>query len=594
MTRFQTLPFFLFALAILAVGCGEDSNTQEKTTYDLDRPINEARLQLDAEPDRLNPLLTTSNYSNTVISQIFQYLIALNPASMEFEPQLAQSRAVVEKITDGPYAGGASYTFEIRPEARWSDGSAVTAEDYIFTLKAAFNPKVPATPYRVYLSFIKEVQVDSDNPRRFTVITDQQNIIGEEAIGAALPVMPAYHYDPDGLLRDIPLADLMDREKATAMAESDERLQQFADQLSSPRYNREPEGITGSGPYRLKSWETGQRVVLERKEDWWGDEVGGEAQVLNAYPEGLTFLPIADPNAVAAAVKDKQIDVAPNISPDQFNELKETDFVNKDYEFHSPSSLVHSFVYVNTRIPKLQDKKVRQALAYAIDVDEIINTVFSGLGMPSTGPVHPDFSYYNENVKPIPYEPETARKLLEEAGWTDSNGNGIVDKEINGELTEMELTYNFTAGRESSRNVGLLMQESAKQAGIKIEPVPQEHTVNMDALKRRDFELVGGAKSIQPLPWQPKQDFHSEGDDRSGFARPATDEMIDRIQTTLDPEARKEMYLELQEILHEEMPIIPIMIPKGRLVIHKRFETPITPVFPGYQPSLLKLEEPAQ
>jgi ABC-type transport system substrate-binding protein len=595
MKPIKILPFLFITALFIGTGCqGDGQQKSDKGSYELGRPLQEAQLQVDAEPDRLNPLLTNSNYSNTVLANIFSYLLDLDPLTLEVQPRLAVSRPEIQQLEEGPYAGGVSYTFEIQPEAAWDNGSPVTAEDFIFTLKAVFNPKVPATIFRVYLSFIKAVEVDPDNPKRFTVFSDKQYIIGEEVIGNAIPLMPAYHYDPDGLLADIPLSDLLDQEKAKALAASNPNLQAFADAFSQTRFSREPEGVTGSGPYRLASWETGQKIRLERKKDWWGDKVAQDNDMLKAYPEALVFRPISDPNTAVAAVKDGQIDVMANVPPKQFQELQATEFVKEQFNFHSPSSLVHTFIYVNTRLKKLSDKKVRQALAYALNVDEIINTVFSGLAVPSTGPVHPSFSYYNDEIEPIPYNPERARALLEEAGWTDSNDNGIVDKEIDGERRELSLEYNYTAGRDISQNVALLLKESAKQAGIEITLNPQEHSVNIENLKRRDFELVGGAKSIQPVPWEPKQDFHSEGDDRTGFASPETDAMIDRIQSTFDKAKRKEMYLELQEILHEEMPIIPMIIPKGRLIIHERFETPITPIFPGYAPRLLKVKEALQ
>ena len=185
---------------------------------------------------------------------------------------------------------------------------------------------------------------------------------------------------------------------------------------------------------------------------------------------------------------------------------------------------------------------------------------------------------------------DKARALLSEAGWTDSNNNGIVDKEIDGVLTELSLDYKYTAGRQVSQNVALLVQESAKKAGIEITLTAQEHNVNMEDVGRRDFELMAGAKGIQPITWEPKQEYHSEGDDRSGFATPETDELIDRIQVTMDQEERKKLYMELQAKIHEAMPIIPVLVPTGRLIINNELEAPITPVFPGYVPSLLKLK----
>ena len=584
----------LLALILIGTACKNDKTGQEKqddVIFSLNRPLNEAIIQLDAEPDRLNPALSTSIYSRTVFNGIFLSLQYVDPATLELAPQLIKDKPAVTLIRSGIYKGGLAYSFEILDEAVWDDGSPVTGNDYIFTLKVVFNPKVSATAYRAYLSFIKDVQVDPGNPKRFTVYTDQQYIIGEEAVSSTIPVLPAYHYDPDGLLSDIPLSTLADPDAAEKLAAKDGRLQQFAELFESPKYNREPEGITGCGPYRLESWETNQRIVLARKENWWGAPIMEQKPGLAAYPDKLIFLQITDPNTAITALKDGQVDAMGNVAPNRFDELKETDFVSSRYNFFSPPSLAHTFIYTNTGNPKLSDKRVRKALAYAINVQEIIETIFYGYGEPSVSPVHPSSKYYDKSLAPIPYDPEKARALLAEAGWKDSNENGTVDKVINGELLEMNLNYKYTAGRDISQNIALLIQESAKRAGFNIELEAKEFAVISDDLKRRDFELVPWAKTISPTLWEPKQDFHSEGDNRTGFGNAETDALIDRIQVTIDEPIRNQLYKELQDILFFFFFIVYILMPTSRIAVHKRFDLVPTPLFPGFVPAQLKLKE---
>lgn len=585
---------FFLALILLGTACKNEKTGQQSeddAAFTLDRPLNEAVIQLDAEPDRLNPALSTSVYSRTVFNGIFLNLLSIDPVTLELAPQLAKARPGITPIRSGPYKGGLAYTFDIHEEAVWDNGSPVTGEDYVFTLKVVFNPRVGAQAYRAYLSFIKDVQVDPGNPRRFSVYTSQQYIIGEEAVSSTLPILPAYHYDPEGLLRDIPLSTLSDEAAAEKLAAKDNRLQQFADMFQSPRYNREPEGIAGCGPYRLETWETGQRIVLAKKENWWGDALAAEYPALSAFPDKLIYRVITDPNTAITALKDGQTDAMGNVPPNRFDELKETEFVARRYNFSSPASLAHTFIYTNTQSPKLSDKRVRQALAYAVNVGEIIETVFYGYGEPSVSPVHPSAKYFNKKLSPIPYDPDKARALLAEAGWADSNNNGIVDKEINGERVEMNLNYKYTAGRDIAQNTALLVQESARRAGFNIELEAKEFAVISDDLKSRNFELAPWAKTISPTLWEPKQDFHSEGDNRTGFGNAETDALIDRIQVTIDEQVRNQLYEELQAILFEEMPIVYILVPTSRIAVHKRFEAEATPLFPGFLPTQLKLKE---
>lgn len=579
---------FLFLLA----GCKPGPGTKdEDAVFSISRPLNEAVVQLDAEPDRLNVPLSTSSYARLVSNTIFQNLLSINPQSLEIIPELAKSRPQITPITEGLYAGGMAYTFEIHDQAVWDNGSPVTAEDFIFTLKAALNPQVPAPAYRAYLSFIKDVEVDGGNPRRFTVLADQKYIVGEEAIGSALPLMPAYHYDPDGLLKDIPLTALTDEAKARELAANDGRLAQFAALFTSPKYSREKEGISGSGPYRFESWETGQRITVTKKENYWGDALAADYPALAAFPDKIIFRPIPDPTASITALKDGQIDAMANIPPTDFLELQNEEFTVERYNFYSPPLLGNTFIYINTRVPRLSDKKVRRALAYAVNVKEIINTVYNGLGTPYASPVHPSFSYYNKDLQPIPYDPDKARQLLEEAGWTDSNNNGIVDKVINGKLEELSLNYKVVAGRDNIRNIGLLIQESAKRAGIDIQIEAKEFAVLADDFKRRDYELVPWSKTIQPTLWEPKQDFHSGGDDRTGFASAESDALIDQIQVALDEQERNRLYMQLQAMLYDEMPLIYLLVPTSRIAIHKRFEVQPSPIYPGYFPGKLRLKD---
>lgn len=570
-------------IAIVIAGCSPDPKSAET------EPIQEVAIHIDADPDRLVPMLTTNNYSRTVFNGIFSYLLISNPIAVDqVIPQLAKSRPVVKEIEEGPYQGGIAYTFEIWEEAVWDNGTPVTGEDFIFTLKTVFNPKVPASAYRVYLAFIKDVELNPSNPKQFTVYTNQKYIIGEEAVSSALPVLPAYHYDAEGLLTDIPLTDFTDEATVNQLAESDSRLQDFAEQFTSQRFSREPDGVVGCGPYRLVSWETGQRLVVERKEDWWGDKIQSEGLGTKAYPARIVFRPITDSNTALAALRDGKIDVMSNIPPKQFMELQENSFISENFNFFTPPSLVNTFVYLNTRIPKLEEKLVRKALAFSINADEIISTVFYGHGQRNVTPIHPSFSYYNKELPIIKYDPQQSIALLEEAGWKDSNNNGIADKVIDGELTELSIKYFYTAGRPIAESVALLIQESAKRGGFDIQPVPQEFTITQEALKRREYELAGGAKLIQAAAWEPKQDFHSEGDDRTGFSTPATDSLIDVIQLTIDKTEREKLYLALQEIIYDEMPIVYLMAPTGRLAVSKKFELEVTSIFPGFIPALVK------
>ena len=186
---------FLLLWGLVTIGGGSCSG---------DRPaLPEAlRIRLAGEPDGLHPLLAKSTYSWQLIDLLFQPLLQFDPESLELLPVLAVAAPEVRPWNDGT-AKGLAYTFEIREAARWDNGRPVLASDYVFTLKCIFNPLVPNI-FRSYLDFIRAVELDPNNPRRFTVLCASDYFLTRVA-SANFEVYPEYAYDPEGLLSAIPL-----------------------------------------------------------------------------------------------------------------------------------------------------------------------------------------------------------------------------------------------------------------------------------------------------------------------------------------------------------------------------------------------------
>ncbi len=562
---------------VLLVGC-----TGEKTNFST---VNTVFARLPGEPDQLNPLVTVNAYSRVINDQLFLNLLQFEPVTLELQPQLAKSRPQISEITDGPLKGGVSYTFEIHSEAVWDNGTPITGNDALFTYKALYVPQVNSSAVRSYLDFVKDLRVDASNPKRFTVYTDRKYILGEAAIGN-MPVYPEYHYDALGRLRAYALEELADPARADRFA-ADTTLRAFADNFQSTQFAREKGFVNGSGAYALESWETGRQIVLKRKSKWWGDALGKRYPMLQALPDKVVFNIIPDQGTAIAALKSEEIDVAAQIDVKDFSEIRKDSAMQQLYNFYTPAAFQLFYIGINTQNPKLNDKKVRRALAHTLDMDAIIRDLYSGMAMRVSGPFHPDKSYYNKNLTPIPYDIEKARSLLKEAGWEDSNGNGVADKELNGKRTEFELDYLASSASKFSMALALVFKENAAKAGIRINVVPKEFPVLIDALKRRDYELHGGAWVADPLPDDPKQLWHTEsntpdGGNRTGFGSPESDALIDEIRVTLDEEKRAGLYRKFQELVYEEQPCIFLIAPQERLAIHKRFEARPSVLRPGF------------
>lgn len=570
-----TLSIFLSFIA-----CQSDATVESS----CQRTSNELIIRQQAEPDRLNPLLSSSGYAGQVNQLLFLALETLETDNLSLAPMLVKQRPAI-KPTD---EGGMSYTFDILEAAVWDDGSPVTAYDYLFTLKSALHPNLNADRLRPYVGIISAVEIDTEDPKHFTIFTRKRDQLGEEFVANVLLIMPEYHYDPEGLLQSIPLEAFAEEGRLEAHTEA---LEDFAAQFTDSKFSRESEGVSGCGPYRLENWETGQGINLVKKENWWGDALVDDYPALAAYPDRISFQLIADGATAVAVIQGEDIDIVPDLDPNSFTRLAEDSLVRECYKLESFPQLVRSFLSLNTRSPKLADKRVRRALALSIDVQEVIDNLYQGFGDRLTGPVPPSVAFVNQELGLLEYEPERARQLLAVAGWKDTNGNGVVDKVINGSLTELRLDFEIPAGRESTQQLGLLLQEQMQAAGIELAVNPGDWNEIMGRHRSGDFEIVPMGRTFpSPTIWNPRQNYHSQGDNRTGFGTAETDALIDRILTTFDEQERTDLYRELQTIIYEEQPEIFLFAPRARLAIHQRFETPLIPISPGFLPNLVQLK----
>jgi len=166
---------------------------------------------------------------------------------------------------------------------------------------------------------------------------------------------------------------------------------------------------------------------------------------------------------------------------------------------------------------------------------------------------------------------------LKKAGWKDSNGNGIVDKEIDGELTELKLEYLSSKAGVTGQKIGTIFKSKARQVGVDIELVVKEGNKVAEARTKRDFDLFTSGWSQDPSIDDPYQNWHTDSDtpsggNRFGFGNEESDKIIEEIRTLIPEERRTELYKKLQEIIYDEQPCIFLMIPSGRMAINKKFD----------------------
>lgn len=543
----------------------------QSCTDDEKQKDNGIALSLKSEPKTLNPLLAAGDaYGRQIITQhIFNTLTELDPNTMKYSPTLVKALPEVKDITEGIYKGGVSYTYEILEDAVWDNQTPITGNDYVFSLKTILNPKVENVYRSFYLDFVGDIQVDATNPKKFTVLMRRPYILAENALSSIL-VMPEYVYDPKGIMKNFLLADLTDSKKVDVLAKNDQRLEEFAKDFIN-NHNREKGTVTGSGPYQLENWETGAKVVLVKKLNYWGEKYADKNFGLTAHPNKLTYKIYAGDAAALTDLKAGNLDIYAQMAASDYKSLEaDANFTSK-YNLFAAKSTYAIAININTRKAILSDLKVREALAHLINTNEIVKDVHLNMAQPLQNPVMPSKDYYAKEVTEYGFDVEKAKKILADAGWKDTNNNGTVDKKIAGKQTEMDITY-LAGNKFPGKEVGQLIQNTAKQAGINVVLDIKDIKVVKDEMKKGNFDMLYSATSMD----EDFEDFEQKWGTKSpgnvtGFGDATTDKLIQKINMTLDKSKRDPLYHDFQRILHERIPCVFIDNPQERIAISKRF-----------------------
>jgi peptide/nickel transport system substrate-binding protein len=555
---------------------------------------NTVTIRLAGEPERLNPVTTEEANATQIMSQIFLPLLDFDAKTLELTPILAKSRPLVVNIDTGAHKGNLGYVYEIREEATWDDGKPVMASDYIFTIKTILNSKVNASDYRSTLDFISDIVPDATNPRKFTIVASKRYILSEASSGSIL-VLPEYVYDTEGVLKNLSVAELAKTLKDTTAKPFDTALNKFAMNFQAVKFQREKGNVVGCGAYSLESWTTGQSIVLNKKVNWWGDKLASQNLLFTALPDQLIYKPVKDNAAVSSLIQNGELDAVQSIGAKDFNAMRKDEKLATSYSFEAVPALSVVYIGLNCKDPKLSDKRVRKALSNLIDIPTAIKTLVGGYGEACNSPFIPQRDYYNKDIKGATLNPEVAKQMLNEAGWIDSNGDSTIDKSIDGKRTEMVLRYIFASSNEPAKNMGLILQDQAKKLGVKIELTGLEAKTMLESMKKRDFDMFISSASYAPSIDDPKQFWASssntpDGGNRFQFENSQADALIEQIRSELNPDKRRALYLQFQELLASEQPAIFLLARQERIAINKRFEAPVVARRPGYLVNAFKVK----
>jgi ABC-type transport system substrate-binding protein len=241
-----------------------------------------------------------------------------------------------------------------------------------------------------------------------------------------------------------------------------------------------------------------------------------------------------------------------------------------------PFEPVFTYVGYNMMNPLFSDVKVRWALAHAVDREAIIKNIQLGLAVPVQSPVYfGDKKNFNADLPLIAFDPDKARQLLKEAGWTDSNGDGVLDKEVDGKRTDFKFTY-LNNTNISRRQALLVITDALKKIGIISDVQDIEWSVFLQKLKKHEFDAFMGAWVLSDYPTDQYQLFHSsqisnEGSNYTSYKNPEADKLMDAYRLEFNEDARAEILKKIQKIFYDDQNYTYLWTPKAKYVYGTRF-----------------------
>ncbi len=515
-----------------------------------------------SDPESLNPLTSNDATASTILSYVFESLLRRHPKTLDLMPHLAAARPQIsaDKLT---------YTFRVRRDAHFQDGTPLTGRDVLFSLKVIKNPWVNAPFLRVYYQSLARAELRDGFTLRLTA---REPYFRNEAILGGFDVLPRHYYDPDGLLDTLSVQDL-DRLAASDAAAAEtaqvKRARTFAERFNQ-QFSRRP---MGSGPYRFHGWKTGQEVVLERDPDYWGT---GKPGIDPAYLDRRVLRVFNNTDAALVALKAGQLD-AMNLQPIQHLRQTRSKRFQRRFDKHPYFSPGYTYIGWNNAHPIFRDKRVRQAMTHLTNRQQMVRTILFGLGEVVDGPVYLFRPEYDKTLYRHPYDPKKARQLLGEAGWQDTDGDGLLDKVIDGQKTPFRFEIKFNSGNDIRKSVALTLQDELKKHGIAASVRQLDWTIFLDDVRNHRFDamILGWAMPLtEPDGYQV---WHSsqaanKGSNVISFQHPRVDAILETYRRTFDAQTRVELYREFQQILNDEQPYTFLFIRKAILAVAKRFQ----------------------
>lgn len=531
-----------------------DTNTEDTSGPKMGGTVTGA---MDSAPAGIfNPIFYSDSYENNILAFTHEGLLAQNE-KLEFIPNLAKEWKFNEDQTE--------VTFTLEEGVKWHDGEPFTADDVVFTYKSIAHPDYIAaggvrTDFVVRLVGAKEYTEGKSTDFPGVVAVDEHTVKFTFAEPNILALADAsFGIIPEHIFKDIPMKD-----------------------VPAAGASRNAGEVIGTGPFKLKELIEGEQYILEKNPDYWKGEpyldnvvwkiVDGSV-ILGLLENGeIDF--VADPNGFQPADYET-VDALEHIEI-----VEQPDFgyqimgFNVNHRAKGDDTLDPSKWTVND---KVADKKVRQAIAYAVNRQGLIDGLLYGRGIVQNSPLATQFDAYDDKTpNQYPYDPEQAKALLDEAGYVDKDGDGLREDPKGNKWV---LNLNYPSGNKIRERSAPIIVEMLEEVGIDIDlRQPKEVGAYYEDLElnAQDWDLYLAGWSLSTTDPDPLGLWNSEASyNYSRWNNPAADQLlVDAVSPpdAFDPEYRNKKYSEWQVMFGDDLPALILYAQNSLWAYNKRLQ----------------------
>ena len=496
-------------------------------------------------PDTINGVTASDTVSLAFQRQVYEHLGEIDFANPQrILPRLATDWEFDEETL--------TFTIHLRKGVKWHpmrlpNGEILpekefTSRDVKFTFDCVLNPYVEAAHIRSYFEDpeaedpskrykIKVVAVDKYTVK---VVWTKPYFLAKEFTLAEIWMIPRHVYSVDENGEPISF---------------DFSSKEFAEGFNNHWANNK---MCGTGPMMLKEWTRNKHVLLVRNPDYWGKPY---------YFSRILYRCIPNPNTPTQLVLQNDLDYAGIAQKDKFIQCKSDPSVKagkvklEAYEYPG-----YRYVGYNLRRDLFKDKQFRWALSHAVPLQKIIDQVFEGLAIPVAGPFLPGSEAADPSIKPVPYDLDKARKLLDEAGWKDTDADGIRDKMINNVKVPASFDLMVYADAPSFRTIGEIIKENCRKIGVEVKISPAKWALMLQKLRKWDFDaaMLGWGSSwthTDPFQlWHGSQADVKDSSNHVGYRNDEVDKLIEELRVTLDEKKQNELFHKIHRLIYEDQP----------------------------------------